>query len=125
MTSFFNFRTECLYKYNQEVYEMFMDSFDLIPLSCIINGKFIGIHGGLSPNMDKVHLFYNQLIKRYQISTKSTDSRSLQGKASSATFCGQTPLTTTTVPATSSTEITKSGDALTFTGRNASVFLIF
>jgi serine/threonine-protein phosphatase 2B catalytic subunit len=51
MTTFFNFRTECLYKYDQEVYDMFMDSFDLLPLACVINGKFIGVHGGLSPEL--------------------------------------------------------------------------
>lgn len=28
-----------------------MDSFDLMPLSCIINGKFIALHGGISPEM--------------------------------------------------------------------------
>jgi serine/threonine-protein phosphatase 2B catalytic subunit len=51
MTTFFNFRTECLYKYDQEVYDMFMDSFDLMPLACVINGKFIAVHGGLSPEL--------------------------------------------------------------------------
>ena len=34
MTSFFNFRNECIYKYDQEIYDVFMDSFDHIPLSC-------------------------------------------------------------------------------------------
>lgn len=33
------------------MYELFMDSFDYIPLSCIINGKFIALHGGISPEM--------------------------------------------------------------------------
>ena len=28
-----------------------MDSFDNLPLSCIINGKFIAIHGGISPEL--------------------------------------------------------------------------
>lgn len=31
-----------------------MDSFDLIPLVCIINGKFMGTHGGLSPELKTV-----------------------------------------------------------------------
>ena len=31
-----------------------MDSFDLFPLSCIINGKFIAIHGGISPDLKSV-----------------------------------------------------------------------
>ena len=70
MTSFFNFRDECsfyfyniqlifylfifhkgLYKYDQEIYDIFMDSFDLFPLSCIVNGKFLALHGGISPEL--------------------------------------------------------------------------
>jgi len=51
MTTFFNFRTECLYKYDQETYDVIMDSFDLMPLACVINGKFLALHGGLSPEL--------------------------------------------------------------------------
>lgn len=28
-----------------------MDCFDCLPLGCIVNGKFLAIHGGLSPNL--------------------------------------------------------------------------
>jgi len=51
MTTFFNFRTECLYKYDQDIYDLFMDSFDLMPLACVINGKFLALHGGISPEL--------------------------------------------------------------------------
>uniref|UniRef100_A0A8C9IJ86 Serine/threonine-protein phosphatase n=1 Tax=Piliocolobus tephrosceles TaxID=591936 RepID=A0A8C9IJ86_9PRIM len=51
MTSFFNFRDECEYKYDIVVYYAFMESFDTIPLSAVINGKFLGVHGGLSPDL--------------------------------------------------------------------------
>ncbi|EGR29243.1 ser thr protein phosphatase family protein, putative [Ichthyophthirius multifiliis] len=51
MTSFFNFRDECKYKYDQEIYDLLMDSFDLMPLSCIVNGKFLALHGGISPEL--------------------------------------------------------------------------
>ena len=54
MTSFFNFRTECIAKYDQEIYDRFMESFDTIPLSCLINGKFLGVHGGISPELETV-----------------------------------------------------------------------
>jgi len=33
------------------MYELFMDSFDLMPVACIVNGKFIALHGGISPEM--------------------------------------------------------------------------
>ncbi|CRG98500.1 serine/threonine protein phosphatase 2B catalytic subunit A, putative [Plasmodium relictum] len=51
MTTFFNFRDECEYKYDIVVYYAFMESFDTIPLSAVINGKFLGVHGGLSPEL--------------------------------------------------------------------------
>jgi len=51
MTSFFNFREECEHKYDITVYNAFMDSFDMLPLSATINGKFLAVHGGLSPDL--------------------------------------------------------------------------
>lgn len=54
MSSFFNFREECLYKFDQEIYDLFMESFDLIPLACVINGKFLAVHGGISPELKTV-----------------------------------------------------------------------
>lgn len=54
MTSFFNFREECEYKYDISVYNAFMDSFDNLPLAATINGKFLVVHGGLSPELPNV-----------------------------------------------------------------------
>lgn len=51
MTQTFNFKTECLIKYDQEVYNYIMDFFDTLPLSAVINGKFIAFHGGISPEL--------------------------------------------------------------------------
>ena len=31
-----------------------METFDCLPISCLINEKFIAIHGGISPDIDKV-----------------------------------------------------------------------
>jgi serine/threonine-protein phosphatase 2B catalytic subunit len=66
LTSFFNFKQECEVKYDEEVYERIMESFDALPLSCLINDKFLALHGGISPEVDSVcfiffiifHLFY-------------------------------------------------------------------
>jgi serine/threonine-protein phosphatase 2B catalytic subunit len=33
---------------------MFMDSFDLFPLACVVNNKFLAIHGGISPDLKTV-----------------------------------------------------------------------
>jgi len=71
MTSFFNFRTECIHKYDQEVYDWFMDAFDNIPLSCVVNGRFLAVHGGISPDLKNVK--WNRpkfIIYRSKISIK-------------------------------------------------------
>ena len=54
MTSFFNFKQECEIKYDLEVYDKIMETFDCLRISCLINEKFIAIHGGISPDIDKV-----------------------------------------------------------------------
>jgi len=51
MTAFFNFRDECEYKYDLTVYFAFMESFDTLPVAAVINGKFLALHGGLSPDL--------------------------------------------------------------------------
>ena len=54
MTTYFNFKNECEVKYDHEVYERFMEAFACLPISCLINEKFIAIHGGISPNIDRI-----------------------------------------------------------------------
>lgn len=41
-------------KYDQEVYQDFMDIFDTMPLGGLINGKFLALHGGISPEMKSI-----------------------------------------------------------------------
>lgn len=55
LTSFFNFKQECEIKYDGEIYERVMDSFDSLPLACIINEKFVAVHGGISPDVSVVN----------------------------------------------------------------------
>lgn len=54
MTQSFNFRAECLDKYDQEIYNLFVEFFDVLPISAIINGKFIAFHGGISPELQTI-----------------------------------------------------------------------
>ena len=54
LTSFFNFKQECEVKYDLEVYDRFMEAFDSLPIACIINDKFISVHGGISPSLHLV-----------------------------------------------------------------------
>lgn len=51
MTSFFNFRDECLHKYDEQTYELFMETFDSLPIACLVNDKFLALHGGISPEL--------------------------------------------------------------------------
>uniref|UniRef100_A0A6A7G8P4 Serine/threonine-protein phosphatase n=1 Tax=Hirondellea gigas TaxID=1518452 RepID=A0A6A7G8P4_9CRUS len=51
LTSFFNFKDECNYKYTSELYDEIMQSFDNLPIAATINNKFLCVHGGLSPDI--------------------------------------------------------------------------
>ena len=57
MTSHMNFRMEVLAKYDHETYDILMDSFDLMPLACIVNNKFLALHGGISPELKYVRSY--------------------------------------------------------------------
>lgn len=54
MTQYFNFRAECLFKYDQDVYNTFLNSFDSLPVACLLNNKFLALHGGISPELKKL-----------------------------------------------------------------------
>lgn len=51
MTAFFQFRDECFFKFDNEVYDRIMESFNALPISCLINRKFLCFHGGISPHL--------------------------------------------------------------------------
>ena len=44
-----------LLKYDQEVYEKVMELFDCLPLSALVNNKFLCIHGGISQEIRTVN----------------------------------------------------------------------
>lgn len=54
MTESFTFRQECIDKYDQEVYDHFMELFDSFPIASVVNGLYLCVHGGISPDLYEV-----------------------------------------------------------------------
>lgn len=52
MSEHFTFRNEVLDKYKEEqVYDMFLESFEAMPVACLVNNDYLCVHGGISPDL--------------------------------------------------------------------------
>ena len=67
-----------------------MDLFDNLPLSAIINNKFLCIHGGISTDIQSVRNLLNRLLKL----KKFKGPKKFPNQGYSAILCGQIQLIT-------------------------------
>ncbi|KAK6090708.1 hypothetical protein P3W45_000431 [Vairimorpha bombi] len=51
MTTKYTFKTECINKYDESVYEEFLKTFNTLPLTAVIMDSVFCVHGGISPNI--------------------------------------------------------------------------
>mmetsp|Transcript_41238 Transcript_41238/g.54186 ORF Transcript_41238/g.54186 Transcript_41238/m.54186 type:complete len:269 (+) Transcript_41238:515-1321(+) len=56
MTTFYNFRDQCIKQYDAEVYECFSDAFEALPVAAIVNSNILSLHGGISPQLEDVDM---------------------------------------------------------------------
>ena len=66
MTETFTFRGEVLMRYDVEVYDLFMEVFDSMPVSCNISNKYLAMHGGISPSLKELNQI-NEINRRQEV----------------------------------------------------------
>jgi serine/threonine-protein phosphatase 2B catalytic subunit len=54
MTEIFTFRDEVISRFDNQVYDSFMELFDALPIACVIDEKYLAMHGGISPNLNSI-----------------------------------------------------------------------
>lgn len=64
MTQNFTFRQEIITSFDDETYDLFMEFFDTMPIAAVVEGKYLAMHGGISPDLVKLEQI--ELINRFQ-----------------------------------------------------------
>jgi serine/threonine-protein phosphatase 2B catalytic subunit len=54
MTESFTFREEVIQRFDNQVYDAFMELFDSLPIACVVDDKYLAMHGGISPELNLI-----------------------------------------------------------------------
>ena len=65
MAEAFNFRQQVLMLYDEQVYEEYMETFDMLPVSGVINGRYLAMHGGISHRLTSLDAI-NEIERRME-----------------------------------------------------------
>ena len=65
MTEQFNFREQCVDLYDCEFYDEVMEAFDQLPVSAVVNGLYLCMHGGISQFVTSVDAI-NQIDRKME-----------------------------------------------------------
>ena len=65
MAEAFNFRQQVLMLYDEEAYEEYMETFDMLPLAGVVNGLYLSMHGGISHRLTSVEAI-NKIERRME-----------------------------------------------------------
>jgi serine/threonine-protein phosphatase 2B catalytic subunit len=66
MTEHFTFKQEVLNKYKEEqIYELFLESFEAMPIAAVVNNDYLCVHGGISPDLVNIEDI-NKKVDRFR-----------------------------------------------------------
>lgn len=65
MAEAFNFRQQVLMLYDEQAYEEYMETFDMLPLASVVNGLYLSMHGGISHRLTSVESI-NKIERRME-----------------------------------------------------------
>lgn len=54
LTAYYGFKKECRKRFNTVVYYDAVDTFEFLPIACVVNDRTLCVHGGISPSVNDI-----------------------------------------------------------------------